>query len=205
MKNKIGLGILVIVVVLAVYGTIQLVPIISLLRKVDVSDLSSFLLEESKNVNDLIDSSSENFSANKDNSKADLSLQSNVFEENKDSIKSDTEEPITEKPETERLNTSSINNPKKSGTTTNKNNEAIVLSSNRINSIEKEISLSDKAKAVKLILSKFSISDIKTLTDLAAEGLTQEEIAVAMQIAYSKCSEEELELIKELYNMYIGK
>lgn len=79
----------------------------------------------------------------------------------------------------------------------------LAISEDKISSVENSVSLADKAKAVKLILTKLSPSDIKILKDMLNGGLTEEEKKKAIELAYSRFSEEEIKLIKELYNKYM--
>ncbi|WP_069650406.1 hypothetical protein [Caloranaerobacter ferrireducens] len=79
----------------------------------------------------------------------------------------------------------------------------LAISQDKISSVENSVSLADKAKAVKLILTKLSPSDIKLLKDMLNGGLTEEEKKKAIELAYSRFSEEEIKLIKELYNKYM--
>lgn len=83
---------------------------------------------------------------------------------------------------------------------TNKDNS---ISESKIKDIENNISLKDKAIAMKLILSKLKPSDIKLLKKLASDGLTDEERKEAIKIALERYTAEEIEIIRELYHKYM--
>lgn len=222
MKNKIGLGILTLIIIATAYGTLQLMPVISLLKEVDISDFAPLVIEEEeidnnkatentdfgKDMDNLLADSSKSSLVNENNATDDSGLKNNVSEKNENLTKSNTEKPKIEKsnPQNDKkANASSTDSSNKSNTKENKNSEAVAVSSNKIDSVEKEITLTDKAKALKLVFSKLSASDIKILKELASGGLTPEEKTKAVKIAYSRYSEEELKLIKEMYNKYLGK
>lgn len=222
MKNKIGLGILTLIIIATAYGTLQLMPVISLLKEVDISDFAPLVIEEEeidnnkatentdfgKDMDNLLADSSKSSLVNENNATDDSGLKNNVSEKNENLTKSNTEKPKIEKsnPQNDKkAKASSTDSSNKSNTKENKNSEAVAVSSNKIDSVEKEITLTDKAKALKLVFSKLSASDIKILKELASGGLTPEEKTKAVKIAYSRYSEEELKLIKEMYNKYLGK
>lgn len=196
MKNKIWLGILVTMVIVSIYGVIRLMSKINLLNKEYASNFAPPVIVEEANMDNIV--SEEDGSGNDGDKPMTGSSENFMYDEDNLSDYS------TRFKGSEGIDFQA-NGSSKSITTASKSSEAIAVSSDEIDSIVKEITLSDKIKAVKLILSKLSASDIKILTDLSAGGLTKEEIEEIMQIAYSKYSKEELELIKELYNVYLVK
>ena len=82
--------------------------------------------------------------------------------------------------------------------------EQVAISEDIIDNVEGSLSLADKAKAIKLIVTKLTPSDIKLLKDMVSGGLTKEEHSKAVEIAYSKYTDEELKLVKSLYKKYMG-
>lgn len=200
MKKKIGLGILALLVVVAVYGAIQLMPLLKLLKEVDISEFAPPVIEEDKNVDKTL---------GEDNELEENELEDNGLEENVDIFSDDNKDgTIPSMDSLQEMSDSQGNSIEKSNKLNAEDNEtkkAIAISSDKIANVEKKITLADKAKAVKLVITNLSASDIKTLKDLTSGGLTPEEKAKAIQIAYSKYSDEELKLIKELYRKYVGK
>lgn len=205
MKKKIGLGILALLAVAIVYGAIQLMPLINVLKEVDISDFAPPEIEEEESIVPQ-DTSTD------DTNEVENELENSADKDLSDSGNRNTDDSSSDNNETAKVDNQSKSNQEKKNTqkadksnTTNKDNQAIAISSDKIESVEKEISFADKAKAVKLIVSNLSASDIKMLKDLASGGLTPEEKAKAVKIAYSKYSDEELKVIKELYKKYVGK
>lgn len=196
MKNKIWLGILVTMVIVSIYGVIRLMSKTNLLNKEYASNFAPPVIVEEANMDNIVNE--EDGSGNDGDKPMTGSSENFMYDED------DLSDYSTRLKGSEGIDFQA-NSSSKSITTASKSSETIAVSSDEINSIVKEITLSDKIKAVKLILSKLSASDIKILTDLSAGGLTKEEIEEIMQIAYSKYSKEDLELIKELYNMYLVK
>lgn len=69
--------------------------------------------------------------------------------------------------------------------------------------IEDSVSMDDKRKALKLITSKLTGSDISFLISLVKGGLTGEEKSRAVNLAYKRFTQSEIDSIKILYNKYI--
>lgn len=210
MKKKISLGILILLVILVVYGITKLMPIIKLLRDVDLSELMPPVDEEQEMLNEAPANPKDNTGIEGSSSTKDSETINKVSGNDVNTIKNATNEQsknttIKAISTSNTDNTNNINSSKNCNNSTSEKSDAIVISGDKIASVEKDISFADKAKAVKLVISNLSASDIKTLKNLADGGLTPEEKAQAVQIAYSKYSQEELKLIKELYHKYLGK
>ena len=80
---------------------------------------------------------------------------------------------------------------------------SIDVTKDKIAEAEKQVSTGDKLKAIGIIFGKLQPSEIETLMNLARKGkVTQEDINAAKNIIKQKVTEEEKEVLKELFNKY---
>lgn len=84
------------------------------------------------------------------------------------------------------------------------NKVKVAFSEDTIQDIQESISLEDKAKLMKLVLSKLSFSDINLLKGLLTGGITEEERRKAMEFAQEKFNEEELERFMQIFAKYVN-
>jgi len=80
---------------------------------------------------------------------------------------------------------------------------SIDVTKDKIAEAEKQVSTGDKLKAIAIIFGKLQPSEIETLMNLARKGkVTQEDINAAKNIIKQRVTEEEKEVLKELFNKY---
>lgn len=86
---------------------------------------------------------------------------------------------------------------------TKQGNNIIKINKEKIVKAEKEISTSDKLKALDIILKKLKSSDIEKLIGILKKGkLSEEDINNAKRIIKEKVTEEEKNVLKDLFNKY---
>lgn len=73
----------------------------------------------------------------------------------------------------------------------------------QIKEVERKVTITDKAKAVNIVLSKLTPKDIAMLRAMVEGGITSSEIARAKKLIKSRITEKEKEELKRLYNKYI--
>ncbi|NSW91327.1 MAG: hypothetical protein HPY74_11770 [Firmicutes bacterium] len=101
---------------------------------------------------------------------------------------------------------STINNTGGNADKDNNNGEdpdTISVTKEKIEKAEKEVSTIDKLRALDIIFRKLKPSDIEILIGMLRKGkLTQDEINTAKSIIKERVTEEEKEVLKELFNKY---
>ncbi len=81
--------------------------------------------------------------------------------------------------------------------------QAGAYSQEQISSIQSKVTLADRVRALKLVLSKLSKDDIEMLKKMLDGGVSDEEKEEAKRMVYEKFSDEEVKIIKEIYSKYM--
>jgi hypothetical protein len=120
-------------------------------------------------------------------------IQSEVKDEIKNEINSEIQDEIIDE----------IVNEIEKTDNTKQDNDTIKINKEKIVKAEKEISTSDKLKALDIILKKLKSSDIEKLIGMLKKGkLSKEDINNAKRIIKEKVTEEEKNVLKDLFNKY---
>jgi len=84
-----------------------------------------------------------------------------------------------------------------------KDNGEIVITTDKVKEVEKQVSKEDKNKALSILLSKLGPSDFKRLFDIAfSKSTIDEKISQAKQVLRDKITEDDKETLKFLFNKY---
>lgn len=174
----------------------------------DISDDTNEDGKENENIKE--EENTENDSNNEVEEKntEDKKIEEKKPEDKNTEVKNTTEntKPTSENKDKKSNETNSKETDNKSNTendTKDDTQEDVVFSNDKIENVQDEISFKDKATAVKLVLSKLTLSDIAALRKLTEGGLTTEERVEAKRIALSRFTEEEIKIIDELYEKYL--
>jgi|GEM_PF-1067344 len=81
--------------------------------------------------------------------------------------------------------------------------KTVIITPKKINEVQKKVSVSDKAKALEIVLTSLKPGDVAALKDMAKGGITGTEMARARKILESRVTKEEKDKLKQLFYKYL--